>query len=519
MSAERTVMFQLSSMLSGTFACVAGTVAGRSWELSAGTFVIGRNEGCDLQLPVEPGVSKVHAKIIAEGDRYVIVDCESRNGTIVNGVPVQKQKLHDGDEVRICGCVLRFNGQSAGGGVKVRNIDQRAEMTDPSTPAPAPPAPMPEQERAPPAPPVAPPFAKGRVLALWYAFGLAGSLVFGGAATAVVVFSAAPAQADQDAVALNEGAPPAAVAAKADAEMAKADAPAADAAKVAGTATSDTVDDAAAAAAAKAEAANAEAAKAEAEKAQAAKAEAEKAVEATKAKQDPTAVAAAEKDLAADDEPADAPKVEKRKRRSSSASSTAASSEGASDEEGAGKTFRATSDGGKSETLRTRGGKVRAVDAKDGEMVSKGQTLVTFEEGENGDEVATLRDRIASLEGAEDEEARRDLKAAKAKLDALQGSKSAPIIAGMAGRLSGFSVGAGAVLKNGETVGRIVEGEAPRRVKVSVDRQTRAKRGQEVTLVLRRGGEGAGTVLAISGRTITIDTGDLAADEVESVRF
>ena len=35
---ERTVMFQLPSVLAGTLACVGGTLAGRSWELSAGTF-------------------------------------------------------------------------------------------------------------------------------------------------------------------------------------------------------------------------------------------------------------------------------------------------------------------------------------------------------------------------------------------------------------------------------------------------------------------------------------------------
>src|SRR5690348_394460 len=126
MSNERTVMFQLPSVISGNLACIAGSVAGRSWDLSAGTFVIGRNDTCDLTLPNEPGVSKVHAKIVAEGERYMLMDCESRNGTIVNGAPIQKQALVDGDEIRICGCVLRFSQVNAsGGGVKVRNIDVR----------------------------------------------------------------------------------------------------------------------------------------------------------------------------------------------------------------------------------------------------------------------------------------------------------------------------------------------------------------------------------------------------------
>lgn len=105
---DRTVVFQLPTLISGQLACIEGTVAGRSWPLSAGTFVIGRETTADLPLPQEPGVSKVHAKIVAEGDHYTLYDAESRNGTIVNGQPVQRIVLNAGDEIRVCGCVLRF---------------------------------------------------------------------------------------------------------------------------------------------------------------------------------------------------------------------------------------------------------------------------------------------------------------------------------------------------------------------------------------------------------------------------
>ena len=108
MADEKTVMFSMPNAVSGQIACVAGSVAGRSWELSAGTFVIGRVEDSDLALPQEPGVSKVHAKIIGQADRYLIMDCESRNGTLVNGVLSQRSDLYDGDEIKICGCTLRF---------------------------------------------------------------------------------------------------------------------------------------------------------------------------------------------------------------------------------------------------------------------------------------------------------------------------------------------------------------------------------------------------------------------------
>lgn len=112
---ERTVIFQLPTVVSGALACMEGTVIGRTWRLSAGTFVIGRSDECDLHLPSEPGVSKVHAKILAEGDHYVLEDNESRNGTIVNGHVVRRVMLADGDEIQICGCRLRFT-QTGGEG-------------------------------------------------------------------------------------------------------------------------------------------------------------------------------------------------------------------------------------------------------------------------------------------------------------------------------------------------------------------------------------------------------------------
>jgi biotin carboxyl carrier protein len=176
-------------------------------------------------------------------------------------------------------------------------------------------------------------------------------------------------------------------------------------------------------------------------------------------------------------------------------------------------------DGGKSETLRaSKGGKVKTISAKDGDTVSKGDVLVSFDDGgANADEIATLRDRIASEEGADSDEAKKDLKASKDKLAALQSKGGGPIVAGMSGKLVGFSVGA--VLKSGETVGRIVDGEAPKRVRVNVDRNTKVRKGQNVTLVLKRGGEGAGTVASVNGRTISVDTGDLSGDEVDAVRF
>lgn len=105
---ERTMVFTMPTGIRGELKCTEGTRAGERFELSAGTFVIGRDASADLSLPVEPGVSGLHAKIIAEGDAYVLVDNESRNGTLVNGQPVQRTILYSGDNIRVAGCALDF---------------------------------------------------------------------------------------------------------------------------------------------------------------------------------------------------------------------------------------------------------------------------------------------------------------------------------------------------------------------------------------------------------------------------
>ena len=104
---ERTVMFVLPERRA-VLACVGGRFAGRSFELGAGTFTIGRSPDCSLCLADDQGASRVHAKIFAEGDVYTLVDNESRNGTLVNGKPIRQKELRDGDELKVSGCILRF---------------------------------------------------------------------------------------------------------------------------------------------------------------------------------------------------------------------------------------------------------------------------------------------------------------------------------------------------------------------------------------------------------------------------
>jgi hypothetical protein len=83
-----------------------GSEAGRVWVLDrTQPITIGRNEDCDVVLP-DRQVSRYHARVLWQGDRFVVEDLGSKNGTHVNGqeatAPIE---LQDGDEIQIA---LRF---------------------------------------------------------------------------------------------------------------------------------------------------------------------------------------------------------------------------------------------------------------------------------------------------------------------------------------------------------------------------------------------------------------------------
>jgi hypothetical protein len=83
---------------------VEGQQPGKRLFVDQATFVIGRDETCDLVIP-DRQVSRRHARIRLEGERYLIEDLGSKNGTFVNGHEVQGARpLQDGDEIQIALC-------------------------------------------------------------------------------------------------------------------------------------------------------------------------------------------------------------------------------------------------------------------------------------------------------------------------------------------------------------------------------------------------------------------------------
>ena len=82
-----------------------GQLAGQRWSLESEVLTIGRSADCEITLPERP-VSRYHARVRRQGDRYVIEDLGSKNGTYLNGTLVHgSATIQDGDEIQIALCV------------------------------------------------------------------------------------------------------------------------------------------------------------------------------------------------------------------------------------------------------------------------------------------------------------------------------------------------------------------------------------------------------------------------------
>ena len=79
-------------------------------EVTADRVVIGRSSSSDLPL-ADRFLSRHHARIVRDGDRYLVEDLGSRNGTLLNGSPVTAPTpLAPGDVIRISGSMLTVRG-------------------------------------------------------------------------------------------------------------------------------------------------------------------------------------------------------------------------------------------------------------------------------------------------------------------------------------------------------------------------------------------------------------------------
>jgi pSer/pThr/pTyr-binding forkhead associated (FHA) protein len=123
---------------------IEGPLKGEIQDCPTPEITIGRHPACHVRFPKDLAVvSRQHARIAREGNRFKIID-QSSNGTFLNGKPIAEAYLKDGD-------VLMF----AEGGPKASFLTQTVAhapvMPEPETaPEPPPPSQQPPIVQAPP---------------------------------------------------------------------------------------------------------------------------------------------------------------------------------------------------------------------------------------------------------------------------------------------------------------------------------------------------------------------------------
>ena len=85
----------------------SGTGTGRVIPIREPLTVLGRGTEADVRL-TDTGVSRKHAELHLDDGQVTLVDLQSTNGTTVNGRPVDKALLHDGDRLSLGGSTLIF---------------------------------------------------------------------------------------------------------------------------------------------------------------------------------------------------------------------------------------------------------------------------------------------------------------------------------------------------------------------------------------------------------------------------
>lgn len=76
-------------------------------ELARAEIVIGRHSDADVRIP-DPGVSRYHCRLYAEGQRWHLEDLSSLNGTLVNGKPVSSAELRTHDLITVGSCSFQI---------------------------------------------------------------------------------------------------------------------------------------------------------------------------------------------------------------------------------------------------------------------------------------------------------------------------------------------------------------------------------------------------------------------------
>jgi hypothetical protein len=85
-----------------------GPLAGKQFILHRTPSVLGSSPKADVYLFKDAAIEPRHALIHNRGGRFEIEDCETADGTYVNGIPVQRRVLQTGDQIVLGKTLLEF---------------------------------------------------------------------------------------------------------------------------------------------------------------------------------------------------------------------------------------------------------------------------------------------------------------------------------------------------------------------------------------------------------------------------
>jgi two-component system cell cycle response regulator len=87
---------------------LAGSSMGEMFKIGRVRTVIGRGPRVDIRM-LDEGISREHCEVVLEGDKVLLRDLGSTNGTFCRGARVEQQELSDGDKILVgTGTVLKF---------------------------------------------------------------------------------------------------------------------------------------------------------------------------------------------------------------------------------------------------------------------------------------------------------------------------------------------------------------------------------------------------------------------------
>ncbi len=90
---------------------LAGVSAGEMFKLQEDRTIVGRGPKVAVRLNDE-GVSREHCAFVRDGDKMIVEDLGSTNGTFCNGIKIDRRELADGDKIMVGSTtILKFSYQ------------------------------------------------------------------------------------------------------------------------------------------------------------------------------------------------------------------------------------------------------------------------------------------------------------------------------------------------------------------------------------------------------------------------